>query len=324
MLSEFDIIRQCFDQEGLSAPESDIVKTGIGDDCALLSIPSSQELAISMDTLVADVHFPSSADPALIGARALSVNLSDLAATGAKPCVFTLGITLPEADPDWLTAFAEGLKSVASRFNCALIGGNISRGPLVLTIQVHGLVEKGDAILRSGASPGDKIFVTGSLGLAGLALKYILGEQEGFSAKEDALLNDAYYKPEPRIEAGQALASIVSAGIDISDGLLADVGHLCRSSDTGAEINLSAVPVSDLLKQRLTKQEALAMAMTGGDDYELLFTASHENEQSVLALCQKIGEPMCCIGTVTTGNKVICLDTEGVEITFDRDGYQHF
>ena len=138
------------------------------------------------------------------------------------------------------------------------------------------------------------------------------------------MLNNAYYKPEPRIEAGQALASIVSAGIDISDGMLADLGHLCRSSGTGAEINLSAVPVSDLLKQRLTEQGALAMAMTAGDDYELLFTAPHDNEQLVLALSQTIGVPIHCIGTVTSGNKVICLDTEGAEITFDKDGYQHF
>ena len=324
MLSEFDIIRQCFDQEGLSAPESEIVKAGIGDDCALLCIPAGKELAFSMDTLVADVHFPSSAEPALIGARALSVNLSDLAATGAEPCVFTLGITLPEADPDWLMAFAGGLKSVASRYNCALIGGNISRGPLVITVQVHGLVEKGHAILRSGASSGDKIFVTGSLGVAGLALKYILGELDGFSAEEAALLHNAYFQPLPRIEAGLALAPLVSAGIDISDGLLADLGHICQSSGAGAQITLPAVPVSALLTHRLSEQEALAMAMTAGDDYELLFTVPHEHEQSVMAISLELDVPIHCIGTMTSGSHVICKDAQGAEISFEKDGYQHF
>ena len=324
MLSEFDIIRQCFDQKGLSAPESEIVKMGIGDDCALLSIPKGKELAVSMDCLVADVHFPATAEPALIGARALSINLSDLAATGAQPCVFTLGITLPEADPDWLMGFAEGLKSVASRFNCPLIGGNISRGPLVVTVQVHGLVEAGHAILRSGATAGDKIFVTGSLGLAGLALKYIQGEVDGFNALEQTCLNDAFYKSVPRIEAGLALAPLVSAGIDISDGLLADLGHLCQSSGTGAEITLPAVPVASLLQQRLGAREALALAMTAGDDYELLFTVTPEHEQSVVALSRKLDLPMHCIGTMISGNQVICLDGEGAKISFEKDGYKHF
>lgn len=323
MLSEFDIIQQYFAQPGLAANTNEAIRKGIGDDCALLSIPAGFELAISMDTLVENVHFPANAEANLIAYRALAVNLSDLAATGASPLAFTLALTLPNADEAWIRAFSEGLKQCAAEFSCPLVGGDTTRGPLSITIQVHGLVPSGKAITRSGASPGDKIYVSGSLGVAAHALRY-LQEEQAMSPENKALLDTAFYRPIPRLTLGSGAAGIVSAGMDISDGLLADLGHLCRNSNTGAEIHLPTIPVARPLKTHLPEQEALALAVTGGDDYELLLTAHPDKEQALLELGAKCNVPINCIGEMTAGDAVTCLDAQGKKVRFDQKGYQHF
>lgn len=322
MLSEFDIIQQYFEQPGLAASKDEVIRMGIGDDCARLSIPSGFELAISMDTLVESIHFPANAEPHLIAYRALAVNLSDLAATGAAPLAFTLGLTLAEANKTWISAFSEGLKECASEYSCPLIGGDTTRGPLSITIQVHGLVPSGGAITRSGAVPGDRIYVTGSLGGAAFALK-MMQENTAISPESKLMLDTAFYRPIPRISLGSGATGLVTAGMDISDGLLADLGHLCRNSNTGAEILLQNVPVSKPAID-LSEQEALALAVTGGDDYELLLTAHPDNEQALFELGEKCKVPVHCIGKIIAGNSLTCLDERGTAVTFEEKGYQHF
>jgi thiamine-monophosphate kinase len=328
MLSEFDIIRTCFDQPGLTAEKNDVVRQGIGDDCALLSIPQGQDLAFSMDTLVENIHFPASAPAELIASRSLAVNLSDLAATGAAPLVFTLGLTIPEASENWLSAFASGLRSVASDFNCYLIGGDMSRGPLTISIQVQGLVARGKAILRNGAKPGDKIYVTETLGAAGLALQMFKGKIAGLAGEEKETLQTAFYQPVPRIKAAIALADYVSAGIDISDGLLADLGHICAQSQCAAIINLADVPVAPLVEKFLGKPQGRIHALSAGDDYELIFTVPQDKEEALLRAAQCLPERLTCIGEMTrlkeNENAVICLDETGNTVTIENSGYRHF
>ncbi len=330
MLSEFDIIRTCFEQQGLAATPGDSVIRGIGDDCALIKVPANKMLAFSMDTLVADIHFPAAAAPELIASRALAVNLSDLAATAAKPLVFTLGLTIPEASQPWLEAFAAGLKAMATEFNCYLIGGDMSRGPLTVTIQVQGLVDDGLAILRDGARPGDRVYMTESLGCAALALLMFKGKLGNVLPQEREIMNNAFYKPEPRIGVALALARFVSAGIDISDGLLADLGHICEQSKCSARLNLSRIPLHPLMEKYLGREAGLTKALSAGDDYELILTVSAANEPLFLEAAGMLPEKVVCIGEITepdAAHAVSCVDESGKVVSSTltgSGGYMHF
>ena len=219
---EFKLIQQYFNQSQLAFTRVG-VDLGIGDDCALLSPSHDKQLAISTDLLVENVHFPKKADPRLVAHRALAVNLSDLAAMGADPLCFTLGLSLPEPDPRWLEGFSQGLAECASHYQCPLVGGDLVQGELVISIQVHGQVPVNSAIQRSGARPGDGIYVTGTLGDAAIAVQFLQGKlhRSEFSAADYEYFMDRYYQPVPRLEAGIALRNIASSCIDISDGLLA-------------------------------------------------------------------------------------------------------
>lgn len=323
MPSEFDIIRACFDQPGLAAVPGDVVRLGIGDDCAVLAIPAGKELAVSMDTLVETVHFPASANPEGVGYRALAVNLSDLAAMGAEPAGFTLALTLPSADQAWLDGFSAGLRACAQEFRCPLLGGDTTRGPLTMTIQVHGLVDAGKAITRGGAQPGDAIYVTGALGIGAFTLRDLLAEPPGDPAGRQ-LSEQAFYHPVPRLSLGHAAAGIVSAGIDISDGLLADLGHICQSSGVGATLSMPAIPLGTPLKKYLQGEEALALVLTGGDDYELVLTVSPAREQALVSLGELLAVPLTRIGDIVAGEGVQCLDATGRAVTFPDSGYRHF
>jgi thiamine-monophosphate kinase len=323
MLSEFDIIRTCFDQPGLAAVPGNVVRLGIGDDCALLAIPAGMELALSMDTLVEGVHFPAGANPELVAWRALAVNLSDLAAMGAEPAGFTLALTLPAADQGWLEKFSTGLKACAGEYHCPLLGGDITRGPLTITIQVHGLVDAGKAITRSGAVPGDCIYITGSLGESALAINLLLNPA-GLDNADRERWEQTFYRPLPRLTLGMAAAAVVTAGIDISDGLLADLGHICRLSRTGARLSLPAIPLATPLQKYLPLEEALVLAVTGGDDYELLLTVSPAREDALLALGRTLDVPLHKIGEIISGEGVQCLDGSGRVVDFPDSGYRHF
>ncbi|MGD2055704.1 MAG: thiamine-phosphate kinase [Gammaproteobacteria bacterium] len=318
-LNEFEIIRRYFTRQPSRREE---VLLGIGDDAAVLRIPAGQDLVVCTDTLVAGVHFPAGTAAAAIGHKALAVNLSDLAAMGADPLAVTLALTLPESDPAWLGEFSRGLLALAGRYHLQLIGGDITRGPLTVTVQAHGLVPAGQALRRQGARPGDRVYVTGTLGDAGLALH--LGD-----AATPQLRQRLDY-PEPRIAAGRRLRSLASAAIDISDGLLADLEHLLESDRLGANLRLASLPRSqqfetafrDVVPQKQKLYQELPL--TAGDDYELCFTVPPDRGP---ALTQALaGLPCRCtpVGEVTQQPGVRCLREDGSEYRSAAGGYRHF
>jgi thiamine-monophosphate kinase len=323
-LGEFDIIARYFNREGLAAaPTHAGVSLGIGDDCALIHIAPTDELALSMDVLVEDVHFPHGAPADEVARRALAVNLSDLAAMGATPLGFTLGLTLPRAEESWLAAFSEGLRDSAQKYGCPLLGGNLTRGPLQIAIQVQGTVPRGCAILRSGAHPGDLIYVSGRLGAAGLALRWLLGQMPADAPLRERL-SRAYYRPEPRLRLGRALVGRASAAQDVSDGLLADLGHLLRASGVGARVYAAHIPVAPELSALLPASEALDLACGAGDDYELVFTLPPLCATEVSELAAAGGVYLSCIGEVVSGSGVKLMGENGELLPLLRQGFEHF
>jgi thiamine-monophosphate kinase len=275
-----------------------------------------------MDTLVADVHFPRGADPYLIAQRALRVNLSDLAAMGAKPRWLTLALTLPCVDETWLEGFAEGLFSVATEFDVALVGGDTTKGPLSITIQVHGEVHPQLALKRSGANCGDSIYVSGTLGdgAAGLA---VLEDKLLVNGADKEFLLSRYYKPRPHLKEGMLLSGLASAAIDVSDGLLADLGHICVASGVGAQINIENIPLSPALRNNVSQDQALEWALAGGDDYRLCCTVAEGNISEFERRCDQQAVTFYPIGEVTAGNSITCLHDQQPYVPV-RKGYSHF
>ncbi|WP_078085128.1 thiamine-phosphate kinase [Microbulbifer mangrovi] len=291
------------------------VALGIGDDCALLIPPAGKLLATSVDTLVADVHFPAAADPYQIASRSLRVNLSDLAAMNAEPLWFTLALTLPESNADWLEPFARGLAETAQRFGITLVGGDTTRGPLSITIQVTGTCER--PLRRDGAASGDHIFVSNKLGAAAAGLPIVLGDLEA-SAEQRQQAEDAFYFPEPQFSVARAIGPYASAALDISDGLLADLGHICRASKLGAQLDLDEFPVAELASSMDT-ETALETALTGGDDYQLCFTVPDEH----LSAVQRLKLPISIVGRMRSEPGVHC-QLHGQAWQPRTTGYRHF
>lgn len=317
-LDEFALIQRYFSRP--ISPDQGIV-LGIGDDGAVLKLPSNEQIVVSTDTLIEGVHFPAQADPEKIAGRALRVNLSDLAAMGARPCWFLLALTLPDVDENWLTDFSSGLSSVAEEFACPLVGGDTTRGQLSITITVIGSSPAGAVLTRSGAQAGDAIWVTGSLGDAGGGLAIMEGR--AIEAGHDDLLT-RFWRPSPRIREGLILRNIASAAIDISDGLLADLGHIIKASDVGAEVNIDLLPQSSSLIDAVGKVTATSWALGAGDDYELCFTVAPNN---AAALDKQIVEGLLMathIGQIVAEGRLICKDTGGCVRDFPVAGYQHF
>ena len=325
-ISEFDIIASYFNKPGLKPDnlQQQSIPLGIGDDCALINPPQGEQLAVSMDVLVADVHFPISADASLIAQRALAVNLSDLAAMGAAPLAFTLGLTLPDVDESWLARFSEGLSLSAQKYCCPLIGGDMSKGPLSIAIQVHGTVVPEKVLRRSGANIGDKVYVSGVLGEAGLALGLLDNSLTGLSEVGKAILSAAYYQPEPRLGLGYACGGIASAAIDISDGLLADLGHIAKQSQVSIALDAESIPLSSTVVKAVGVKRALEYALSAGDDYELAFTAAPKDAEALCLAAQQAGVKISCIGTVGVGSGVSCIDNAGQKIVVPKTGYNHF
>jgi thiamine-monophosphate kinase len=324
-LSEFEIIASYFQQTGLSADASHPnITLGIGDDCALLTVSDGHQMAVSMDVLVEGVHFPTVADANLLARRALAVNLSDLAAMGATPLGFMLGLTLPTVDENWLAAFAKGLRVSSQQYKCPLIGGNLTRGPLQIAIQVQGQVPTGLALLRSGAKTGDAVYVSGTCGMAGLALEWLQGTLLNLSQQQTEVLRAAYYLPEPRLALGQALRGLASAAQDVSDGLLADLGHIARQSKVKIVIQAQAVPLAGMLTSLKSSTQALQLALTAGDDYELIFTAPVECHERLIIAAARVGVPVSRIGIVQAGSGVEVLDATGYAMPITYSGYDHF
>ena len=317
-MGEFELIRHYFAAAACARVGGDVV-LGIGDDCALLALPPGEQLAVSTDSLVAGVHFPDPCDPFLLGQRALAVSASDLAGMGAAPIGFTLALTLPAADPLWLAEFARGLDAMAAGCDLRLIGGDTTRGPLSLTLTVFGRMPAGQALLRSGAQPGDLLCVGGALGDAAGALPLVLGQQRADSPEAQQLLA-RYWSPQPQLALGQALRGRVTAALDISDGLLADCGHIARASSVALRIEQDRVPLSAALRGVAGEAAALQCALAGGDDYLLAFTLPPAH----LATLQGEGWPVHVIGSVAAGQGVQLVDAAGNPVQSTASGYNHF
>jgi thiamine-monophosphate kinase len=318
---EFELIARYFDR--VTSSRRDVEK-GIGDDCALLSVPEKQSLAISTDTLVAGVHFLADIHPSDLAYKALAVNLSDLAAMGADPAWLTLALTLPVVDESWLASFSDSLFAQLDYYDMQLIGGDTTRGPLSMTLGIHGFVPQGRALRRSGAHIGDWIYVTGTLGDSAAGLSLLLGQTElGNRTDRDTLLQ-RHLRPVPRILQGQALRDLASAAIDISDGLLADLGHLLKASGCGARINLDTLPLSAALMQNFTSEQALRWALSGGEDYELCFTVPEINRGALDVALGYLGVPFTCIGQVSPLSEGLSLLQNGRIVDVNYKGFDHF
>ena len=295
---------------------------GVGDDCALLRVDAGQQLAVSSDMLVEGRHFLSTVAPERLGHKALAVNLSDLAACGAQPLAFTLALALPRADDDWLAGLARGLLALADRHGIELVGGDTTAGPLNLCITVMGQVPAGQALLRSGAKPGDELWVSGTLGDARLALEVFRGTA-ALAGHDFERVRRAMECPEPRVALGQALRGVARAAIDISDGLLGDLGHILQRSVVGARVDLAALPRSTVLaaQPRALQHECL---LRGGDDYELLFTAPPAAAAAVQRAGDAAGVAVTRIGTITAEPTLVVVDEHGREQHPAARGFDHF
>jgi thiamine-monophosphate kinase len=319
-MNEFELIQQYFAKQPVQRAE---VIEGIGDDAALMAIPPDQALVVTTDTLVGQVHFPEHTAPRDIGYKALAVNLSDLAAMGATPLGFTLALTLPAANEQWIHGFCEGLFELALREQAALIGGNLAQGPLSITIQALGLIPRGKALLRRNAKPHDRIYVTGSLGEAALALLDLQKKITLDSHMQHAVMK-RFNRPEPQLQAGHLLRQFAHAAIDISDGLAADLTHLLEASHVGATVNVDHLPIAETVRQAISKEMAITLALTGGEDYELCFTVPVGQIKALEGVMRQHHCPMTCIGEITA-QPGLHLHFEGGEPYHGQTtGYQHF
>jgi thiamine-monophosphate kinase len=319
MLSEFDLIRQYFTRSSYDDPR---IVLGVGDDCALLQPSAGMQLAISTDMLVEGRHFFANADPAKLGHKCLAVNLSDLAAMGAKPMAFTLALALPEANAAWLQPFAQGMLALADLHQCSLIGGDTTKGPLTICITVLGELPPGLALRRDAAQVGDDIWVSGSLGDARLALAGYWNEVTlDAAAHRQAALR--MHQPTPRVALGMALRGIAHAALDISDGLAGDLGHILNRSQVGASLFVDRLPAGEVLQQQgidLRRRFTLA----GGDDYELCFTAPRAQRDAVLAAGAQSGTPVTRIGFIETAPGLRLLDRHLQEVRLSLASFDHF
>ncbi|WP_312950179.1 thiamine-phosphate kinase [Superficieibacter sp.] len=318
---EFSLIARYFDRVRSSRRD---VETGIGDDCALLNIPERQTLAISTDTLVCGTHFLPDIDPADLAYKALAVNVSDLAAMGADPAWLTLALTLPEVDESWLAAFSDSLFEQLNYYDMQLIGGDTTRGPLSMTLGIHGYVPVGRALKRSGAKPGDWIYVTGTPGDSAAGLAILQDRLQVNDPADAAYLVKRHIRPTPRILHGQALRDRASSAIDLSDGLISDLGHILKASGCGARLDLDAFPLSAQMQRHVEPDQALRWALAGGEDYELCFTVPELNRGALDVALGHLGAAFTCIGQIVPESEGLEFVRNGAPVTFDWKGYDHF
>lgn len=317
-MDEFALIRRYFDRP----IKDESVSLGIGDDAALITPDPGRELISAVDTIVAGIHYPDDLPPFDVGYRAVAVNLSDIAAMGGRPRWMTLALTIPEADAGWLSLFAEGLFTAADEANVSLVGGDTTRGPTtVVSIQILGDVEPHEAIRRSGARPGDSIYVTGTPGdaAAGLSMLKSGSDQTG----ESEYLIGRFVRPKARVVFAESIATLCSAAIDLSDGLYADLQKLLDASRAGAKLELRSLPYSAALLAKFEYEDALDFALGGGDDYELCFTASTSNSAEIFALAKQEKLQVTRIGKVVAGKDIECTK-DGESFEYADPGYRHF
>lgn len=319
MTPEFNLIKQYFTRPTRNT------KLGVGDDAALISLSTGMELAISADMLVAGTHFFADCDAYQLGWKSLAVNISDMAAMGADPKWATLAIALPDINESWLAEFSRGFFACADSFNVDLIGGDTTRGSLTICVQIMGEVAIGKAIKRSGAKVGDEIWVSGQLGDAALALAHIRGKLV-LPVEASLTCAKALHTPQPRVALGLALRDIANSAIDISDGLLADLGHILEQSNLGATIELYAIPHSTFADYpiHLDDDSFRKMLLAGGDDYELCFTAPIEKHAEIVKISEMIKLQLSCIGHVTENTDLTLHGLENEIINFKETGFDHF
>lgn len=316
-MTEFDLIARYFSRPSRRGD----VLLGVGDDAAVLAMPSDRRLVAAVDTIVEGVHFPVGTEAAAVGHRALAVNLSDLAAMGAEPAWFTLSLSLPANDPAWLQGFSSGLYRLADEYGIALVGGDTVRGSLSVSIQVLGLVETGGWMTRAGAKPGDAIFVSGVPGEAAAGLAVL---QRSLAQSPDSRhLANRFLWPTPRVSLGRTLRTLASAAIDVSDGLLADLGHICERSGCGAHIDIELLPTSSAMRALFAAEECERMSLGGGDDYELLFTVPGERMLDVEAAIASTELRCTPIGRIVEGQGVTCYRA-GQVVNVAQRGFDHF
>lgn len=310
---EFDLIARIRARAGT---RDDIV-LGIGDDAALLAPPPGRQLVVTADTLNAGVHFPAGTAPADIGWKALAVNLSDLASMGAEPAWCTLSLSLPQSDTVWIDGFLDGFLALAGEHGIVLVGGDTTRGPLSVSVTAMGFVDAGRALRRDGARVGDDVWITGTLGDAAGALALL--ERDPAHA-----LRTRLDRPTPRVRAGLALVGLANACVDVSDGLLADLGHIASRSGVAAQVEVDALPVSEALRAAFDEATRTAMQASGGDDYELCFTAPGAARASIESLSSQLDLRITRIGRMVAGEGVQALRADGRPWSSARRGYDHF
>lgn len=314
---EFDLIARHFTRPAANAV------LGVGDDCALVDVSNGMDLAVSTDTMVSGTHFFPDVDPETLGHKALAVNLSDIAAMGAMPYWATLALTVPAVNHEWLGKFAKGFFDLAEEFGVSLIGGDTTKGPLTVTVTIMGEVPAGAALRRSGATVGNDIWVSGNLGDAALAVAHrrgLLKLSEGEYMEAVMRL----YEPIPRVKLGQALRGLATSAIDISDGLIGDLHHVCALSKVGATVELERLPVSAIGARHVDTPAGLTAVAAGGDDYELCFTAPANSRDSIEDLTEVLGVPLTRIGEIRKGKGVSLLGAGGKPIAIDGRGFDHF
>ena len=315
-IGEFDLIQKYFTRPVQRAA------LGVGDDCALFAPGPGMQLAVSSDMLVEGRHFLSTVLPARLGHKALAVNLSDLAACGARPVAFTLALALPRADEVFLAGFSQGLLALADAHGCELIGGDTTQGPLNICITVFGELPTGTALLRSGARASDDIYVSGTVGDARLALEVFRGTQR-LDGAEFKAVRKAMECPPARVALGLALRGVATSAIDVSDGLLGDLQHILRRSGVGATVNADAVPRGEVLRKLPTAVQR-HFSLAGGDDYELVFTAAPQHAAQVQAAAALAGVAVTCIGCIDASAELKLTDRQGQALTTTFDSFDHF
>lgn len=318
-ITEFELIEKFFAHR--KSDRKDVI-LGIGDDCALLSVPEGQKLAVSMDTLIEGVHFPTGTAAAAIAHKAVAVNLSDLAAMGAEPAWLTISISMPETDVAWLSEFGKSLYQLSEHYGTQIVGGDTTKGHLSITVQAHGFVPEGVALRRSNAKVGDLIFITGTVGDAGLGLKIAQGEHHAKAPHHDYLLL-RLNMPTPRLAVGIALRGIANSCIDISDGVVADLQHILDASHVGAMLEVADLPISASLQSELPLEQAQLLALTSGDDYELCFTVPEDKVAELEMRMRETAVAYRCVGRIMAKPQ-LKLSHNGNEMTVNYTGYRHF
>ncbi|OCH20839.1 thiamine-phosphate kinase [Aliivibrio logei] len=328
MTSEFNLIERFFVEGNLSRKD---VELGIGDDCALVSVPENHHVAITTDTLAAGTHFLLTADPVNVGYKALASNLSDLAAMGAKPTWVSLALTLPEPNEEWLKGFCDGFFGLAKLHNVQLIGGDTTKGPLSITITVQGIVPKGEAMTRKGALCGDDIYVTGTLGDSAAGLEVILEQTNDIELPLAKELEYRHYYSSPRIELAQEIRHLCHSALDISDGVISDLGHILKQSNVNALLEVTLLPISNELKSyhHGDDEKCQKMALISGEEYELCFTAPRENREAIKKITTLLNQNVSIIGEITLGpftnlQSGVQLVKEGKQLDWSLYGYDHF